>query len=95
MEIIDVRQRPELQELANHLRETKQITILRDADEEIATITPANLLKRGSSPRRSRSLRPDDSLWNIVGMDQSPDSPTDVSSNKHKYLAEAYLHEHK
>jgi len=54
MEMIDVRHRPELRELANHLRETRQVTILRDADEEIATITPAKLLKRRQSPGRSR-----------------------------------------
>jgi excisionase family DNA binding protein len=37
----------------------------------------------------------DDPLWDIVGMIDSPDGPTDVSRNKHKYLAEAYadLHE--
>ena len=33
----------------------------------------------------------DDPLWNIVGMfASSPDGPTDVARNKHKYLAEAY-----
>jgi excisionase family DNA binding protein len=41
----------------------------------------------------------DDPLWDIVGMGAStqPDGITDVSLNKHKYLAEAYadLHEEK
>lgn len=33
----------------------------------------------------------DDPLWNIVGMaGHRPGAPTDVSSNKHKYLAEAH-----
>jgi excisionase family DNA binding protein len=36
----------------------------------------------------------DDPLWDIVGMIDDPDGPTDVSSNKHKYLAEAYADTH-
>jgi len=32
----------------------------------------------------------DDPLWNIVGIGRS-DGPGDVSENKYKYLAEAYL----
>jgi len=36
-----------------------------------------------------------DSLWDIVGMaGYDPDAPTDVSENKYKYLAEAYLDTH-
>lgn len=32
-----------------------------------------------------------DSLWNLVGIaGHRPGAPTDVSSNKHKYLAESY-----
>jgi hypothetical protein len=45
---------------------------------------------------RGRPLTLDSPLWNIVGMaDSGPDGPTDVSRNKHKYLADAYadLHE--
>ncbi len=33
----------------------------------------------------------DDPLWNIIGMVQSEEgSPTDVSQNKYRYLADAY-----
>jgi hypothetical protein len=45
---------------------------------------------------RGRPLTLDSPLWNIVGMaDSGPEGPTDVSRNKHKYLADAYadLHE--
>lgn len=45
-----------------------------------------------AGPRRSRRtsvlLTPEDSFWNIVGMIDD-DGPTDVSSNKHPYLATA------
>ena len=43
-----------------------------------------------------RPVTRNDSLFKIIGMfDSGPDGPTDVSTNKHKYLAEAYadLHE--
>lgn len=90
MDIIDIRYRPELREFADHIRKTKRVTILRDADEEIATVTPAQPAKRRRSPRRPTYLTPDDSLWNIVGMHEAKEGPTDVSENKHKYLAEAY-----
>src|SRR5262249_17258604 len=46
--------------------------------------------------RLARPITADDPLWNIVGMaDSGPNRPTDVSRNKHKYLADAYadLHE--
>ena len=38
-----------------------------------------------------RPTRADDPLWNIIGIASDDDGPTDVSSNKHKYLAEAYM----
>lgn len=43
-----------------------------------------------------KPLTRNDSLFRIIGMfDSGPGAPTDVASNKHKYLAEAYadLHE--
>lgn len=35
----------------------------------------------------------DDPLWGLVGIARS-DGPGDVSANKHKYLADAYLESH-
>ena len=48
------------------------------------------------SELEGRPLTEQDSLWSIIGIgDSGPDGPTDVSSDKHRYLAEAYadLHE--
>lgn len=43
------------------------------------------------APNLGKPLTENDSLWNFVGMAGSEDEPkTDVASNKHKYLAEAY-----
>lgn len=43
--------------------------------------------------RRRRKLSADDPLWDIVGLGRS-EGPTDVSTNKHKYLAEAAADQH-
>ena len=49
---------------------------------------------RESLWRIARPVTADDPLWRIIGMIDD-DGPTDVASNKHKYLDEAYgdLHE--
>jgi hypothetical protein len=44
--------------------------------------------KRRRSPRKSRRITADDPLWDIVGIGRSH-GPTDVSSNKYKYVADA------
>jgi hypothetical protein len=69
-----------------------------------ATGEPCVLRRDGKDVAVVRSVAPvaewratskDDPLWGIVGMFES-DGATDVSSNKYKYLAEAYadLHDH-
>jgi hypothetical protein len=63
--------------------ETAEPTVI-DEDDDVDWIS------------QGRPLTFDSPLWNIVGMaDSGPDGPTDVSRNKHKYLADAYadLHE--
>ena len=42
---------------------------------------------------RGKPTSADDPLWNLVGIGQSRE-PGDVSENKHRYLADAYLHHH-
>ncbi len=44
--------------------------------------------KRRRSARKSHRITADDPLWDIVGIGRS-DGPTDVSSNKYKYVADA------
>lgn len=61
--------------------------------EGIANVAPVRSIKQRRAARKPRYLTPEDTLWDIVGMDKSTDGPTDVSTNKNKYLAEAYLHE--
>jgi hypothetical protein len=44
--------------------------------------------KRRRRPRKSGRITADDPLWGIVGIGRSH-GPTDVSSNKYKYVADA------
>lgn len=62
-------------------------------EEATAMVKRGRMRPRDAQPAwRSRAGRPtsaNDPLWNIIGIASDDDGPTDVSSNKHKYLAEA------
>jgi hypothetical protein len=47
-------------------------------------------VKRRRPRRKTGVLAPDDALWSIVGIGCAS-GPGDVSENKHRYLADAYL----
>jgi hypothetical protein len=88
MEFINIEHRPQLRDLADYIRKTKRVIILRDEKgEDIATITPAQP-KRRRLPK-GKPLAEDDAILGLIGIGDS--GQTDISSNKHKYLAEAYL----
>jgi hypothetical protein len=88
LETIDVAAVPGLAELAERVKRTGEPLRLVRGDEELAVLQPAKKRRRKSLKGRPTSM--DDPIWNIVGMGRS-DGPGDVSTNKHKYLAEAYL----
>ena len=80
------------QGLLSPVREGKRIVLPR---EEVARLSP---LPNGPKPERRKSFKgqsfgPDDPFWDIVGIGPT-NGPTDVSQNKHKYLAEAYADRH-
>jgi hypothetical protein len=91
----DISHVPELVRLADEVRATRKPKSLRVADEEVGILLPP----RRTAPERPptagrpawRYLREDDTFWDIVGMSAAEDGPTDVSANKYRYLAEAYL----
>ncbi len=86
---------PELARLAHEVAESGEPRLLTENGETIAVLSPAPKpappRKRRRRDRELQPLTPDDTIWNIVGIIGDPDGPTDVSSNKHKYLAEAYM----
>jgi len=51
--------------------------------------TPAR--GRGRRRKRDDEHASQDAILSIIGMFKDPEGPTDVSANKHKYLAEAYM----
>jgi excisionase family DNA binding protein len=69
---------------------------IRLSREEVERLpTPVADAPEPATQRNRRGGRPtseSDPLWNIVGIGSS-EGPTDVSSNKKKYLAEIYLAE--
>ena len=92
---IDISNSPELLRIVEEMRTSNEPLVFRRGNEDVAIL---RLVKRATKRRvlRGRPTSADDPLWNIVGMAAGPDDgATDVSTNKLKYLADAYadLHE--
>ena len=94
---LDIGDNPDLLRLVEQIQRADAPRVLQHDGRDVAVVTP---IKRAKKSPRPRPTRPDDPLWRIVGLagndeDLDPNRPTDVSSNKDKYLAEAYadLHE--
>lgn len=72
------------------LKVGKGVRVRRESVDQFAKpITPA-VRERIQGPR-GRPTSADDPLWRLVGIADSA-GPGDVSENKHRYLADAYLH---
>ena len=89
---IDITRIPELLELVEEMQRAGQRGYLCRDDQPVAILTPVGERPAKERParlrRRRRPVLDDDPLFDIVGMSNEP-GPTDVSSNKHKYLAQA------
>ncbi|HZC00327.1 MAG TPA: hypothetical protein VE844_02885, partial [Gammaproteobacteria bacterium] len=62
--------------------------VLQQDSEDVALLTPITPVAKRSV--RGKPTTADDPLWKLIGIGHS--GKGDVSENKHKYLAEAYLH---
>jgi hypothetical protein len=89
---------PDALRLAEEVQKTQQAQILERDGHELAILSP--ILPRSTRTRRARAAQkatnPNDWLLRLIGIADdsgSPDGPTDVSSNKHEYLAEALYSE--
>ena len=82
---------PEVARLAEEVRTTRTPRVLRQHNEDVAVLSPVT---PGAPKRRTRDRRltKDDPLFDLVGIGHSG-GPGDVSANKQRYLAEAYLAE--
>ena len=91
---IDISTNPELRRIVEEVRESQESRILRFEHEDIAILSP---IRRPTKRRvlKGRPTSAEDPLWKIIGMAAGPDDQvTDVSANKDKYLAEAYVTTH-
>jgi len=68
----------------------KPVVLERD-NQEVAIVRP--VVKRPKGRIRGRPVTEDDPLWKLMGIGESPE-PTDVATNKHTYVAEAYSNLH-
>ena len=84
---IDISSIPELVKLAKEVQTTNKPAILRQEGEDVAMLTPIKPVAKRRV--RGKPTTADDPLWKLIGIGHS--GKGDVSANKHKYLAEAYL----
>ena len=82
---IDLNNAPSLPELVDEVRTTRKSRIIRVDGEAVAELRP---VPKRRSLRNAKPVTADDPLMSVIGIGHS--GKGDISSNKHKYLAEAY-----
>jgi hypothetical protein len=85
---IDISSIPELLTLAHEVRRTNESAVLQQESEDLAILSP--ILPKKRSRTTAQPVTGDDALFRLIGIGHS--GKGDISANKHKYLAEAYLH---
>ena len=85
---IDIILIPELLSIAREVRSTNEPAVLQQDSEDVAMLTPITPAAKRSG--RGQPTSANDPLWKLIGIGHS--GKGDISENKHKYLAEAYLH---
>jgi hypothetical protein len=88
VETIDLRELPELECFADRVQASGTPLLLQKDNETVAVLRPARS-RYGSSDRRSRPLREDDPLFQLIGIGHSG-IPGGASGRKHEQLARAY-----
>lgn len=92
MKQTDISHLPEIVRLAEEVQQTQMPQLLKRGDQELAVVSPVEPVPKPKARRLSRPQLSNDWILNIIGLGSS-EGPTDVSENKHKYLAEAYYSE--
>jgi hypothetical protein len=97
---IDISRIPELLELAEEVQSSQLPRVLTRGREQIAVISPVapRAQVEQKAKRTTGGTNPNDWLLRLagVGVDSPPgDQASDVSSNKYKYLADAYANQHR
>ncbi len=84
---IDIGSIPELLKLAQEVRTTNEPAVLQQESEDVVLLSPIKPVSKRRG--RGKPTTADDPLWKLVGIGHS--GRGDISANKHKYLADAYL----
>ena len=84
---IDISSIPELLSLAQEVRRTNESSILKQASEDLAILSP--VLPKKRSKTKAQPVTSDDALFRLIGIGKSG-IPGGVSGKKHEYLARAY-----
>jgi hypothetical protein len=94
---IDVSDSPELLQLAEAVQRTQEPVVLVRRNEPLAEVRPARAsgrrAARAASSQPTQPRNANDWLLRLVdiGASSTPvDAASDVSTNKHRYLADAY-----
>jgi hypothetical protein len=94
--VIDISDFPELVRLAEEVQRTAEPRLLKDGDRQVALLSPLPAKARGAPASREggrEDTAADDPFGGIIGIGDAEgcvDDPTDVSQNKHRYLADAF-----
>jgi hypothetical protein len=87
---VDISHEPSLRRLVDEARSARKPLLLQEDGQDVAEVRALDdAPKRRRRPLVGKPMTYDDPLWELIGSAHS-EGPTDVSSNKHKYLAEAY-----
>lgn len=87
---IDISNTPELIRLAEEVQKSNQVTVLTKDGEEMLEVRPPKPAKKKRA--KAGPITMDDPLTKLIGIAHS--GMSDISANKHKYLAEDYLKHH-
>lgn len=87
---LDITNEPVLRRLVDEARSASKPLLLREDGRDVAEVRALDKApKRRPRAAAGKPVTYDDPLWRLIGSARS-EGPTDVSANKHKYLAEAY-----
>ena len=85
---IDITESSELLDLAEEVRRSSAMRLLKRGEQEIALLTPV-APRREVQSRRQQPHDKRDALLNIIGIGESAE-PTNIAQHEGEYLAEAY-----
>ena len=93
-DITTIKSVPDLLHLVEEVQRSHQPHLLTRDDKDMIILSPVGGRSHAAPTRRRRAtaIPRSDSIFGIIGMVKT-EGPTDVSENKHRYLADAHYEE--